>query len=201
MYGQPEIPRPELLKKADEDFIRKATEGLGSRERASDAWFAQGEEYTRQGNFDYAMRRYNQSWLLSPTNFKPHWGFGRVMAEQGKIDESIKHLETAKQLIGDELQKPALLADLGAVYSVKAETTHDSNEKARYFVLANENFKESVRLDPGHGNSWRQWAMALFRQGDYRGAWEKVKEARARKAKPLPAAFLRDLQQKMPEPK
>jgi hypothetical protein len=38
MYGQPEIPRPDFLKKADEDFIKQAVAGLGSREKASEAW-------------------------------------------------------------------------------------------------------------------------------------------------------------------
>jgi tetratricopeptide (TPR) repeat protein len=156
-----------------------------------------------QGNLDFAMRRYNQSWLLNPNNYQSYWGFGRVMIEQDKVDDSIRHLEKAKQLSINDKNKPPLLADLAAVYAIKGEITRDSEagEKARYFALANESFKESVKLDPSYANAWRQWAMALFRQGDYASAWEKVKEARARNAKALPPAFIRDLQQKMPEPK
>jgi hypothetical protein len=65
MYGQPEIPRPDFLKKADEVFIKQAVAGLGSREKASEAWWLEGEKYMAQGNLDFAMRRYNQSWLLN----------------------------------------------------------------------------------------------------------------------------------------
>lgn len=77
MYGQPEIPRPDFLKKADEDFIKQATSAIGSREAASKAWYAEAERFMSQGNLDFAMRRYNQSWLLDPNNYQPYWGFAR----------------------------------------------------------------------------------------------------------------------------
>ncbi|HEX9443845.1 MAG TPA: hypothetical protein VGA73_06980 [Candidatus Binatia bacterium] len=203
MYGQPEIPRPAVLKAADELFIQQAAGGLGSREKAGIAWAMEGEKYMSEGNLDFAMRRYNQSWLLNPNSYRPYWGFGRVLTEQDKFDEAIKHFEKAKQLIDDDYQKTGLLSDLGAAYAFKGESISQSNadERARYFALANENFRESVKLDPKYANAWRQWAMALYREGDYAGAWEKVKEARARNAKSFPPTFLRDLDQKMPPPK
>ena len=107
MYGQPAIPRPDNLKKADEDFIKEAVAGLGSREAASKAWFAQGEEYMQRRDLDYAMRRYNQSWLLNPGNYQPYWGFGRVMLERGKFEEAIQHLDKAKSLVDDQHGKAA----------------------------------------------------------------------------------------------
>lgn len=62
MYGQPAIERPAALKRADEEFIKQvkqATEDHGGLEKASVAWWIKGEEYMREGNLDYAMRRYN----------------------------------------------------------------------------------------------------------------------------------------------
>src|SRR5437773_459917 len=120
MYGQPAIPRPELLKKADEDFIKNATAGSGSREAASKASFSEGEKFMNKGNLDYAMRRFNQSWLLNPNNYQPYWGFGRVMVAQGKFDEAIEYFEKAKQLIDDQYQKAGLLSDTAVAYSWKA---------------------------------------------------------------------------------
>jgi len=68
MYGQPGIERPEFLKKADAEFIEKAVSGIGSREDASEVWWHEADRYMNEGNLDYAMRRYNQSWLLNPNN-------------------------------------------------------------------------------------------------------------------------------------
>lgn len=201
MYGQPAIQRPDFLKKADEDFIKQAVTGFGSREAASKAWWAQAEKFMNDGNLDYAMRRYNQSWLLDPNNYQPYWGFGRVMTERSKLDEAIEHLEKAKQLCNDSYQKVALLSDLGATYSYKATMLPDNQPaKVRYFELANRHFIESTKLDSSYSGSWLRWSHSLYREAKYADAWEKLKKARALGAKNT-GAFAGKLAEKMPEPK
>ena len=202
MYGQPATPRPDFFNKADEDFIKEASERLGSREVASKAWYAEAEKFLAKGDLDLAMRRYNQSWLLNPNNYQPYWGFGRLTLQRGKVEEAIQYLEKAKLLADDQFQKVALLSDLGSAYSVQAQNTPSSQaqERARLFSLANQNFSESTTLDPTYGNCWRRWAMSLYEQDNFTGAWEKVKQARMKNARPFPPAFLRALEQKMPEP-
>lgn len=187
MYGQPEIERPATLKKADEEFIEKVTAGLGSREKASQAWWAEGEKYMNAGNLDYAMRRYNQSWLLNPKNYQPHWGFARVMLEQGKIDDALKYLANAEQLIDDPYQKVALLADIGSAYTMKGAAN------PAYFEKANKKFAESIDLDAKYWGSWRRWAFSLYEQGDYQGAREKMKRAQELNARPFPPEFISGL--------
>jgi tetratricopeptide (TPR) repeat protein len=203
MYGQPEIRRPEFLRKADEDLVKEATAKFGSREAASKAWVNEADGYLKQGNPDAAIRRYNQAWLANPSNYEPYWGFGRIMLERGNVDRAIDCFEKAKQLIDDRSQRPALLSDAAVAYSTKAETIPKARgqERAFYFDLANRHFRESTALDPRYPNSWRRWAMSLEREGNYREAWDKVKRARALKAPPFPAGFLRELEQKLPEPK
>jgi len=203
MYGQPQIPRPQVLKEADEAFINQAAAGLGSREVASKAWAAQADNYMAENNMDFAMRRYNQSWLLNPNNYQPYWGFGRVMLEWGKVDESIEHFEKARQLIDDQYQKVALLADMATAYSVKANRTPIDRpaERAKYFDQANKLYSESVGMDPKYPNAWRSWARSLYFEGSYAEAWEKVNKAKSLGAPPFPPAFLNALAEKLPEPK
>ena len=201
MYGQPAVERPEILKRADENFIKQASEDLGGRERASVAWWMEGDKFMRDGNLDYAMRRYNQSWLLNPNSFRPYWGFGRVLLEQGKLDESAMYLEKANQLVDDEYQKVALLADTASAYSMKANSSaNDSNERTKYFSLANRYFEESTKLDSTYPNSWRRWAQSLYFEGRFADAWHKVNIARSRGAQ-FPPQFIKALEEKMPEPK
>jgi hypothetical protein len=69
------------------------------------------------------------------------------------------------------------------------------------FSLANQMFEEALTIDPKYGHGWRRWAMSLYEQGSYAQAWEKVKEARNQNARPLAPAFLRALEQKLPEPR
>lgn len=191
MYGQPEIERPANLKKADEDFIVSATSKFGSRTKASQAWFNEAEQYMSERNFDVAMRRYNQSWLLDPENYQPYWGFGRVLLEQGKVNEAILQLESALSRCKDTYQKVAILSDAGSAYTVKGKSN------PQYFKEANERFSESTVLDSQYPNSWRRWAFSLYEQGKYSEALEKVKKAQALGAKPLPPAFVSELEAKI----
>lgn len=201
MYGQPALERPEVLKRADEEFIKRASEGLGGRENASVAWWMEGDKYMREGNLDYAMRRYNQSWLLNPNSFRPYWGFGSVLVEQGQLDESLKYLEKANQLVDDDYQKVALLTDTASVYSAKANNSANrSTERSKYFLLANRYFEESTKLDPTYPNSWRSWARSMYFEGRFAEAWQMVNAARSRGAQ-FPPQFIKALEEKMPEPK
>ena len=194
MYGQPEVERPESLRKADDDFIRQAASRFGSRQKASTAWWSQGEKHMNEGNLDHAMRRYNQSWLLDPENYQPYWGFARVLMEQDKVDDAIGYLEKAESLIDDPYQQVALLADLGSAYSYKGI------ESPGYFAKANEKFSQSVALDPDYPGSWRRWAFSLYEQGDYGGAWEKVRKAESLSARPFPPRFISELEARLPRP-
>jgi tetratricopeptide (TPR) repeat protein len=202
MYGQPSVSRPDILRRADEDFVKQATAAFGSREAASKAWWLQGEKFMNDGNLDFAMRRYNQSWLLNPDNYQPYWGFGRVLGMRNKVDEAIGFLEKAKSLCNDSYQKVALISDLGATYSFKAGTLTSERETeiAHYFELANNYFVESTNLDPAYSGAWLRWAHSLYRQAKYAEAWEKLHTARKLGEKNV-ENFIKQLEQKMPEPK
>ncbi len=205
MYGQPAVPRPDFLKRADENFIRDATAGVGSREKASQLWAAKAKEHFKSGDFYNAMRRYNQSWLLDPNNHQPYWGFGQLMLVRSRYDEAIEYFEKAKSLIHDDYQKVALLADTAMAYGLKGNSLSPDQVEARsgFFALANKNFVESTTMDEKYENSWRQWARSLYFEGKYAEAWEKVKKARSLGNGPFPGPpnFLKDLESKMPEPK
>jgi len=187
MYGQPAITRPEILRKADEAFIKEAVSGFGgSRELASKAWHAEGERFFRDRNLDYAMRRYNQAWLLNPRNYQPYWGFGRVLLQADRFSEAIEQFEMAKKLCDDTRQKVGLLSDTGVAYSY-----------AGNFQLANQHFEESTALDPNYANAWLRWSESLYRQGDLSAASDKLMQARSLGAK-IPDGFLQKLSQKNP---
>ena len=202
MYGQPEIFRPEPWKKLDEEFIAKAVAGIGSREKASEAWWAEAETFMREGNLDFAMRRYNQSWLLNPANYQPHWGFGRIMLRKGKCEDALRHFSKAKELATDRYQKAALLSDFGVAYGYCAKETPTEQSEARLkgFELANRQFMESTEMDPSYANAWFRWSQLLLEEDKPAEAWAKLKRAKEAGAK-IPDNFENRLKARMPEPK
>ena len=201
MYGQPEIPRPEALKEADADFIEKAIAGFnGSRELASKAWAEVANDFFQKGNLDYAMRRYNQAWLLNEKNYQPYWGFGQVMMVRERFDEAIKFYERAQSLIDDKCQEPALLTDLGLAYSFKARSIfNDQDTRNKYFGIANNHFEASSNLDNTYAVVWEAWANSLYHEKKYAEAWEKVRKA-TEMGRPVHPMFRERLNQAMPEP-
>lgn len=203
MYGQPKIVRPENLKQADEAFVRDAVLRFKNRQSASQAYAAQGWNAFRAGQLDTAIRRFNQAWLLNPKNYSAHWGFGAVLGQQGKLSQALEHLENARQLVDDPVQRVALLCDLGTVHSEYAARLPKEREleRAQHFVLANSRFTESLENNPKYAPSWREWALSLYEQERYSEAWVKVRQARANGAEPFPADFLKKLAAKYPEPK
>jgi tetratricopeptide (TPR) repeat protein len=203
MFGQPEIVRPEDLKKADEAFIRDSTLRFGSRHAGSQALATKGWAAVRAKQSDLAMQYFNQAWLLDPKNYRVFWGFGALMSERGKLDEAIEHLETARAVVDNSVQRVALLCDLGTVHSEYAARLPAEREleRAQHFVKANSRFTESLENDPKFAMSWREWAISLYEQGRYSEAWVKVQRARELRAEPFPPEFLKKLSTKMPEPK
>lgn len=203
MFGQPKVARSAAQKQADEAFIRDNTLRYKSRQAASSAFAAQGWTAVRAKQLDAAMLRFNHAWLLNPKNYSAFWGFSAILSERGRLLEAIEHLETAREMIDDPTQRPALLADLGNVHSeYAARLSSDKQlERAQHFVMANSRFTESLENDPKFASGWREWAISLYDQERYSEAWVKAKRARELKADPFPAEFLKKLSAKMPEPK
>lgn len=203
MYGQPAIARSEVLKNADDVFIRESTLRYGNRNAASRALALEGWSAARRGVLDIAMRRFNQSWLLNPKNYQAFWGFGAVLSERGKLLEALEQLEVARQLLDEPSQRPALLADLGSVSSEYAARLPASSQldRAQYFIKANQYFTESLENQPNFAVGWREWAISLYAQERYSEAWVKAQRAQELKAEPLPPEFLKKLREKVPQAK
>jgi tetratricopeptide (TPR) repeat protein len=203
MFGQPKIPRSDAQKSADESFIRDNTLRFKTRSAASVAFAGQGWSALRVKQPDVAMQRFNQAWLMNPKYYGCFWGFGAVLSQRGRLAEAIEQLEMARTLIDEAAQRPALLADLGALYSAHAAALPVDNQldRAQLFVLANSRFTESLENDPKFATAWHEWAISLYDQERYSEAWVKAKRYEELKGEPLPAEFLKKLSAKMPEPK
>jgi tetratricopeptide (TPR) repeat protein len=202
MYGQPAKPRSEAEKKNDEAFIRDNTLRFKTRTAGAVAFAGQAWSSLRAKQLDLAMQRFNQSWLMNPKYYGAFWGFGAVLSQRGRLLEAVEYLEMARQLIDEPGQRPALLADLGAVYSAYAAALPPDKQldRAQYFVVANQRFTESIENDPKFATAWREWAISLYDQERYSEAWVKAKRVQELGGEPLPPEFMKKLSAKMPEP-
>lgn len=197
MYGQPSITRPDFLQKADADFILNASSAFGGdRQAASREWAGQASRFLAQGNLDFAMRRYNQAWLLDDTNYEVYWGFARVGVESDNFETGVKFMKQAVELCRDDFQLPAVYSDLGVAFSFLANSVpHErASERSAAFASANDAFAKSIALSPKYANAWRRWSMSLAVERKYSEAAEKSLLAKELGAPPLPPKLAQEIE-------
>ena len=196
MYGN--LEKTLYQKQHDQDFIQSVIDKTGSREKGSEKYANIGWSYLSKGDWQTAMKRFNQAWLLNPQNPQAYWGFGSILNQQRKFDEAIKMSEKALQL---DPQNYRLMSDLAFTYGNKARTVIEFNEeKARYVSKAIALYRKASNSNPEYSGLYFQWAVTLFYNNNYEEAWEQVQKAE-KSGFNVPAPFIAELASKMPRPK
>lgn len=96
MYGRVEKCREQL--EADERFLSRSDKEEANRSKASiqmldNAWY-----YLHQGDYNTAMKRANQAWLLDSTNIATYASFAVILDLKGELDD-------AKEILGVTFDK------------------------------------------------------------------------------------------------
>ncbi len=200
MYGAPEIPRPPELQAADEAFIERVAKDFGSRAEASKLWVDQGFKFYNQNNFDLAMKRFNQAWLLDPDQPQVYWGFASVLNDREKFCEGRKMIEKALEL-GLGNSNPGALADAGRLYTLCAvsDPSIDADTKAAYIKKAYNLYVDASLQSPNLAYVYESWAVSSYWMGNYPEAWKMLEKAKSLGSVPG-EKFLNMLKSKMPEP-
>jgi tetratricopeptide (TPR) repeat protein len=167
MYGGQHNPTVEK----NPDFSRDATH--------------RGWEAYYQGDFDTAIKRFNQGWMFDRENPEVYWGFGLIMGQRAfeedpelSLRESIRFLQKAidkapenGRIIGDLAFSNTIL---GHYY--KSEKKNDM-EAQKHFEIAGELFSKAFKTDPKYPPTVANWSVFYFYTGNYQKAKSKADEA------------------------
>lgn len=199
MYGNMDRSQFPDLRAGDEKFIADVTAHYGSREKASVVWVEQGFVFYRQNNNSMAMRRFNQAWLLNPSNPETYTGFASVLFDEGRYCEAASMIE--KGLSFGRVQD-GFLPDAGLIFVGCAMRGASPERKAVLLNRSDELFGQAL-ASPAVAKDYTltNWARAMYARNDYYGAWAKVAELRRSTGKDMSPEFLRGLSAKMVEPK
>ena len=106
MYGQREKTR--VQKQADARFIEMMMKRFESRAEAAE-YFAQiAWNGYYEGDKAFAIRRFNQAWLLDPDNRHALWGFAVISLDRGESESALRFYEMAMEKGPDD---PRLMAE------------------------------------------------------------------------------------------
>jgi tetratricopeptide (TPR) repeat protein len=166
----------------------------GDRKKASMDMAMRGWQYLAAGDFDDAMRRFNQAWLLNKKNGTALWGMAALTANSEKYDDSVKLFAEAEKFVGSEIN---FSVDYARTIGMAGVARKDDALLKNAF----DRFERIYQKEPQHTKNLQNWAMTLFGTGRYSEAWGKVKLAEATPSKnQLDPSFLAALQSRMPRP-
>lgn len=205
MYGAPEVLKTDEQKKSDEVFIETVTKNSGTRQKAAVLISYEGFRYLSEGDFDNAMRRFNQSWLLDPENFISYWGFGKIFMKKLMMDKAIPFYERSLSLIESNPiadlapNKPPFLTDVAIAYSIAS--LFDKSKAADYREKSYNLFQKAIQLYPDFLPVYKVSIDFYILNKDYIKAWDVVHKARKAGIQDLPEKLITELAEKMREPK
>lgn len=179
MYGGFDRKSIQKLREGDEKLIADTTMHYGTRQMASTAFVDNGFSYYMRDDLPNAMRRFNQAWLLDPSNPNVYAGFGSVLHDQGKNCKAMEMMEKAIALDPPTHQgiypDAARLVVLCAVSNIELGT----KKRARLIARSESLYKKAEKVENNTTYVYESWATAYYWSGKYPEAWQMVSKARA----------------------
>jgi len=159
MFG--EIKKSAEQLKIDQDFIVYCDNHFEDRNEATQYHVDKGWEYFYQNDLNTAMKRFNQAWLLDSLNADVYWGFGNILGNQQKYQESLRYFEKSLSLNPENPQ----------VWYCSATSYGQLFFQTKDVTLLNkaiDNLKQSVSLDPTNALAYGQLTAcySYFNQQD-----------------------------------
>ncbi len=160
-----------------------------------------GWSYLYRGDSLTAMKRFNQAWMFDRKNPDAFWGFGIIMGQRAKKEnseknliESVNLLRTAHELRPDDGR---ITGDLAVSYTLLGNylKTLGKNGKQEH-EKAEELFVEAYAREPNHAPIIYNWAVLKFHAGDYQACKKLISEAEKLGLKPDPE-LMKELDQKL----
>ena len=96
MYGNQKKCQEQI--DIDQDFLKECDEIYKNRREASTDYINKGWGYFYKNNFNNAIKRFNQAWLLDSLNADCYWGFGNILGKQLKFEESLKYFDKSLKI-------------------------------------------------------------------------------------------------------
>ena len=198
MYGGLDRGANPELKRADEQLISGVTKEFGSREKASVLFVDEGVRFYSHDDYRRAMQRFNQAWLINPSNPGAFWGFAMVYHDKGQACAAMEMIERAEVL---GLSKPIALADAGRITTLCGvqDKSITSGRREELFAKSEAYYQKANQAAPHNDYILDSWASAHYWRGNYAAAWKKVSETREAGGTPS-GRFINMLRAKMPDP-
>ncbi len=159
MFGRVKKCREQL--DADKDFLKECDKNFKSRREAAQFHVDKGWGYFYENEFETAMKRFNQAWLLDSLNADVYWGFGNILGMQRDFKQSLVFLEQSLKM---NSSNPRVWESASTSYGQLFYETKD----IKLLDKSIEYLKASIKLEPNNARAYGQLtaAYSYFMQKD-----------------------------------
>jgi len=130
MYGG--VPKCEQQLASDKGFLATCDEQFASRQEAVMSYVETGWKYLHQKDFDTAMKRFNQAWLLDDKSPVVYYSFGYLLAKKGDFGDAASFYKKALDMNGEDQE---LLMPIADGYKNLYENSKDKKYKSKTIEL------------------------------------------------------------------
>ena len=191
-YGN--VEKTKKQKEIDKEFIETMLKQNSTHRKASEHLIKIGFKHLY---FDVktAMYRFNQAYLLDPTNTNIYWGFGAVYMNLGNYEKAKKQYEEGLSINPENTH---LLTDYGTYFLAQYYVLRPNDEENARVNLnsAIDLMIKSYKLDPKDQNTIFKLSILYWNKGDCRNAWKYYDECYKYGGEPITEAYTKELMNK-----
>ncbi|MFZ0131473.1 MAG: hypothetical protein WAK95_02950 [Desulfobacterales bacterium] len=145
-----------------------------------------GWKYFNNGDFDTAIKRFNQSWMFNHNNVDALWGFAMITLQRAKknneepiynLKESIRFLEMLELLEPQEIRYPIDLA-LSHIF-LGNELKKDNSAYESEFTMAENLLLKAKSMQQDYPMIYANQSILEFYRGNYPKAKKLLNKAAA----------------------
>lgn len=157
-----------------------------------------GWQYFSSGDYDTAIKRFNQAWMFDHNNVEALWGFGLIMGQRAteeeplkNLNESVRYLTMATSL---EQNNERLINDLAYSHTLLGAFLKEENKNPdEDFLKAEELFKKAKAIQPNYPIIYSNWSVLEFYMGNYPKAKDLLEQSKKLGFEPDPS-YVKDLE-------
>lgn len=183
-YG--DVKKSEYLAKIDSDFIKEVLKTYVTGRKGSEHYVGVGFDYLAKGDPKTAMYRFNQAWLLDPSNENVFWGFGGMYFNFQDYENALKQYDEGLRLNPNSSN---ILTDKATVFM----TRYNENRDEGYLNRAIEIFRRSYDIDPKNQNTLFKMSVCYYLKSDCGNAVKYYKECMLLGGRPVSREFAREI--------
>jgi len=149
---------------------------FGTRDHAAEGYVERGFDNYQSAEFDTAMHRFNQAWLLNPENPYVYLGFALLLNKQEHSCEAYDMFKLANE---KGIKESGFLADYAHTTS-QCATLNEAHEQLDLFTIANKLHQDATQTinERLRAYAYHSWAKSFFLQGDFNNSQRMLDEAK-----------------------